>query len=115
MKHSPQALRFRVELLRPRNTKTATGNTKGEYTSYGTRYAGIVVTSGQDQLFNDQDTATRGTTWVIRYDANVKASWIVRYGGQDYYVDAAPVDPDNGAKRYLELITVAVDGVTLVS
>lgn len=115
MKYKPGDMRLRVELLRPRNTKTATGNTKGEYTSYGTRYAAIVRAGGSDALYNDQDIATRLTTWVIRFDALVKASWVVRYGSQDYFVESAPSDPDNGAKRYLELNTVAIDGVTLVS
>lgn len=114
MKHSPSLLRFRVELLRPRNTKTTAGNTKAEYSSYGTRYAGITRATGNDQTALDRDTATRTIIWVVRYDANIKPSWVVRYDSQDYYIDSA-VDPDNGAKRYLELTAVAVEDVALVN
>ena len=113
MRYVPGQLRYRVELLQPTDAKTPTGNTTGEYVSYGTRYAALIQASGTDTVNNDQDVATRGTLWVIRYDPNVKASWVVRYGGQDYFVEAAPVDPDNGAKRFWELRTVAVDSVTL--
>lgn len=113
MRYLPGQLRYRIELLQPTDSKTATGNTKGEYVSYGTRYAALIQASGTDGVNNDQDVATRGTLWVIRYDANVKASWIVRYGGQDYFIEAAPVDPDNGAKRFWELRTVAIDSIAL--
>lgn len=114
MKYKPGDLRFRVEIFQPRDNKTATGNTTGEYTSYATRFAAIPSASGNDANHNDQDIATRVKLFVIRYDASIRASWVVRYDSVDYYLERPPVDPDSGAKRYLELYGVAVDGITLV-
>lgn len=115
MKYKPGDLRFRVELLRPTNAKSLTGNTTGAYSSYATRYAAIPSAAGNDANHNDQDIGTRVRVFVVRYDAAIRASWVVRYDSTDYYLERPPVDPDAGAKRYLELYGVAVDGITLIS
>lgn len=110
--NDPKKLDKRVELYQPTDAKNSTGNTTDEFELYATRYGGRDDTGGNDVVYNDQDVATRSALWVIRYDALVKPGWVLRHDGQDYHINAA-LDPDSGKKRFLHLITITRETITL--
>jgi head-tail adaptor len=108
----PRKLRLRVVVLRPTNEKNLTGNTKGRFATYATRYAGKEEVGGQSTNVDEQDQATRRVNWFMRTDASIKPSWVLRYNSEDYYVDAiVSLDPKD---RYSKLLTEKLETLVTV-
>ena len=96
------AMRERITIQAVTETQSGTGYPAESWGTYATRWAAITNTTGSEDEESGQKTATRKTTFTIRYDVNVTEKHRVTYRNNTYDVTAVLHNAD---RRYTELET----------
>jgi SPP1 family predicted phage head-tail adaptor len=99
------AMRERITIQAVTETQSGTGYPAESWGTYATRWAAVnvpnIAASKEDEE-SGQKTATRKTTFTIRYDANVTEKHRVTYRNNTYDIVAVIHNAD---RRYTELET----------
>lgn len=116
-KLDPRSLNLRCDLLRPTNEQTSTRNTRGNFTSYATRWFTWIHMGGQDRDLNDQDLSISQKWVLVRRDDTIQVGWAIRYPattGTVYQITAIDVF-DEADRRYMMLKVQVKNSSTVVS
>jgi len=95
-------MRERITIQAVTETQSSTGYPAESWGTYATRWAAVTNTTGKEDEESGQKTATRKTTFMIRYDVNVTEKHRVTYRNNTYDVTAVLHNAD---RRYTELET----------
>lgn len=93
-------LNRRAELLRPSRVSDGEGGAIVTLQSVATVWAGIESRSARETLAGDRYQEREAWRVTIRYRADVRQGWTVRWDGRDLYVLSVR-EAEPGKKRFL--------------
>lgn len=114
----PRNLKLKCDILRPNDQKTATGNTRGNFSVYqSNRWFNWIDVGGQDQDLLMQDLSSQKKRTLHFRNDTVEVGWAIRYPkstGDIYQITDIDVY-DEADRRYMSFVVEKRNAATVVA
>lgn len=114
----PRNLKLKCDILRPNDQKTATGNTRGNFSVYqSNRWFNWIDVGGQDQDLLMQDLSKQKKRTLHFRNDTIEVGWAIRYpktSGDIYQITDIDVF-DEADRRYMSFVVEKRNAATVVA